>query len=158
MRSKNLLGVRMQPSDLAIPEEAAPDTAVRHTHKQVLVLRKDLNMRKGKMVAQGAHASQIAVYPRPTDEDIVRGYMIVPLTEHNIPWLRDNFKKITCGVKDENELLTLYERAKELGIPCSLVTDSGLTEFHNVPTNTAIAVGPAHEDIVNLVTGHLTPL
>lgn len=26
-------------------------------HKQVIVLHKDLNMRKGKMVAQGAHAS-----------------------------------------------------------------------------------------------------
>ncbi len=30
-------------------------------HKQVIVLRKDLNMRKGKMVAQGAHASMRAV-------------------------------------------------------------------------------------------------
>lgn len=25
--------------------------------KQVIVMRKDLNMRKGKMIAQGAHAS-----------------------------------------------------------------------------------------------------
>ena len=31
------------------------------THKQVIVLRKDLNMRKGKMVAQGAHASMAAI-------------------------------------------------------------------------------------------------
>ena len=30
-------------------------------HKQVIVLRKDLNMRKGKMVAQGAHASMAAL-------------------------------------------------------------------------------------------------
>ncbi len=148
----------MQASDSTLPDGAVPAAVVRHTHKQVLVLRKDLNMRKGKMVAQGAHASQMAVYPRPTDEDIARGYILVYLTEHNTPWLRDNFKKITCGVKDETELLALYARAQELGIPCSLVTDSGLTEFHNVPTNTAIAVGPAHEDIVNLVTGHLTPL
>ena len=109
-------------------------------------------MRKGKMVAQGGHAVQLAAYPRPTDEDVARGFMIVPLTEHNTSWLRDNFKKVCCSAKDETELLALYERAKELGIPCALVTDSGKTEFHGVPTNTAIAVGPAHEDIVDLVT------
>lgn len=138
----------MQASD-ALTEER------KHTHKQVLVLRKDLNMRKGKMVAQGAHATQLAAYPSPTAEDVARGYMIVPLTEHNTPWLRDNFKKICCSAKDEAELLALYERAKALGIPCSLITDSGLTEFHGVATNTAVAVGPAHEDIVNLVTAGL---
>ena len=85
----------MQASDSTLPDGAVPAAVVRHTHKQVLVLRKDLNMRKGKMVAQGAHASQMAVYPRPTDEDIARGYILVYLTEHNTPWLRDNFKKIT---------------------------------------------------------------
>ena len=31
------------------------------TFKQVIVIRKDLNMRKGKMVAQGAHASMAAI-------------------------------------------------------------------------------------------------
>ncbi len=112
-------------------------------------------MRKGKMVAQGGHAVQLAAYPIPTDEDVSRGFMMVHLTEHNTPWLRYNFKKVCCSAKDEAELLSLYERAKELGIPCSLVTDSGLTEFHGVATNTAIAVGPAHEDIVNLVTAGL---
>lgn len=138
----------MQVSDAVTQER-------KHTHKQVLVLRKDLNMRKGKMVAQGAHATQLAAYPSPTEEDVARGYMIVPLTEHNTPWLRDNFKKICCSAKDEAELLALYERAKALGIPCSLITDSGLTEFHGVATNTAVAVGPAHEDVVNLVTAGL---
>ena len=129
-----------------------PDAPRQHTHKQVIVLRKDLNMRKGKMVAQGGHAVQLAAYPSPTDEDVARGFMVVPLTEHNTPWLRYNFKKVCCSAKDEAELLDLYERAKALGIPCSLVTDSGLTEFHGVATNTAIAVGPAHGDIVDLVT------
>lgn len=132
--------------------EVIPEEPVHHTHKQVLVLRTDLNMRKGKMVAQGGHAVQLAAYPSPTDEDVARGFMIVPLTEHNTPWLRYNFKKICCAAKNEAHLLSLYERAKALGIPCSLVTDSGLTEFKGVPTNTAIAVGPAHEDIVDLVT------
>lgn len=129
-----------------------------HTHKQVIVMRTDLNMRKGKMVAQGGHAVQLAAYPNPTAEDKMRGYMMVPLTEHNTPWLCENFKKVTCGVKSEDELIALYEAARTIGIPCSLVTDSGLTEFKGVPTKTAIAIGPAHEDLINPITGHLTLL
>lgn len=35
--------------------------------KQIIVMRNDLNMRKGKMIAQGAHAS-IVLYP---DDDRV---------------------------------------------------------------------------------------
>jgi PTH2 family peptidyl-tRNA hydrolase len=30
--------------------------------KQVIIIRKDLNMRKGKMIAQGAHASMKAIF------------------------------------------------------------------------------------------------
>ena len=138
-----------------MPASETSIAAQRGTHKQVIVLRKDLNMRKGKMVAQGGHAVQLAAYPSPSDEDVARGFMVVPLTEHNTPWLRYNFKKVCCSAKDEAELLDLYERSKAMGIPCSLVTDSGLTEFHGVATNTAVAVGPAHEDIVDLVTKHL---
>jgi peptidyl-tRNA hydrolase len=33
-------------------------------HKQTIVLRRDLNMRKGKMIAQGAHASMRAIHAR----------------------------------------------------------------------------------------------
>ena len=134
---------------------APSDTQVHYAHKQVLVLRKDLNMRKGKMVAQGAHASQLAVYPRPTEADVQRGWMTVPLNGHLTPWLRDNFKKITVSVNSEEALRAVHDAALAAGIPCSLVTDSGLTEFGGVPTVTAVAVGPAHEDTVNRITGHL---
>ena len=137
------------------PAEAIPDTQKHYAHKQVLVIRKDLNMRKGKMVAQGAHASQMATYPRPTDMDAARGWMPVPLDTHRLPWLRDNFKKIAVSVNSEQELRDIYEKACAAGIPCSLVTDSGLTEFHGIPTATAVAVGPADEDTVNLLTGSL---
>lgn len=126
-----------------------------YRHKQVIAVRKDLNMRKGKMIAQGGHAVQLAICPRPTDEDIARGFMVVPLNEHNTAWFRENFKKVGCGAKDEAELIALYNHASELGIPCSMVTDHGITEFNGVHTITAVAVGPAHESLVDLVTGHL---
>lgn len=166
VETRTVLRTTMNTNELAafrsalIPPEPASsptpaDTQVHYAHKQVLVLRKDLNMRKGKMVAQGAHASQMAVYPRPTEDDVARGWMAVNLNEHSTPWLRDNFKKIAVAVNSEQELRAVHEAALAAGIPCSLVTDSGLTEFGGVPTVTAVAVGPAHEDIVNRITGAL---
>jgi PTH2 family peptidyl-tRNA hydrolase len=128
-----------------------------NTHKQVIVMRKDLNMRKGKMVAQGAHASLKAVL------DVGKWMKIgdvpyeirVPMTEHIAPWLTGLFKKICVSVDTEEEMIKIFNAAQLANIPCALITDSGLTEFNGVPTNTCIAVGPAHEDVVNSLTGHL---
>ena len=52
-------------------------------HKQVIVLRKDLNMRKGKMVAQGAHASMGAILgqaKKTTDDK----YLVLDLSDQRI--------------------------------------------------------------------------
>ena len=113
--------------------------------KQVIVLRKDLNMRKGKMVAQGAHASIKAAW----EAERKKGYADIYLE-----WFSELQTKICVGVDSEAELLATYEKAKELGLPCSLIRDAGLTEF-NEPTLTAVAVGPAPESQVNKVTGTL---
>ena len=53
-------------------------------HKQMIVLRKDLNMRKGKMIAQGAHASLKVLLDRGAlDQD---GYRFT-VTEPMLPRL-----------------------------------------------------------------------
>ena len=75
-------------------------------HKQVIVLRKDLNMRKGKMVAQGAHASMRAILNGARREDNV---LIIPLDARNEPWLCGRFKKICVSVNSEGELLKLTQ-------------------------------------------------
>jgi PTH2 family peptidyl-tRNA hydrolase len=113
--------------------------------KQVIVLRKDLNMRKGKMVAQGAHASLGAVLEnQKLKEDA-----------DTKAWLEGRFVKICVGVDSEEELLQIYEQANELGLNCSLIEDAGFTEFDGVPTNTAVAVGPGLPDEVDKITGNL---
>lgn len=43
--------------------------------KQVLVIRKDLNMRKGKMVAQGAHSAMKVVFDQAYFIDLDMEYM-----------------------------------------------------------------------------------
>jgi PTH2 family peptidyl-tRNA hydrolase len=121
-------------------------------HKQIIVLRKDLNMRKGKMVAQGAHASLLAILSlgRRAPEGLV-----IPLDARLEAWLLEGVKKICVGVNSEAELLSLHEAAERAGIITSLIQDAGLTEFGGVPTYTALAVGPDTEDRVDAITGAL---
>ena len=110
--------------------------------KQVIIVRKDLNMRRGKEIAQGAHASMKAVL-----ENIEHPYVI--------EWLEGKFKKIAVSVDTENELMDLYNSATSAHLPVSLVLDAGLTEFNNIPTYTAVAIGPGPDDETNPITGEL---
>lgn len=121
-------------------------------HKQVIVLRKDLNMRKGKMVAQGAHASMGAILSLAKRDG---NTLTLEMDERVHAWLTGPFKKICVGVSSEQELLELYERAKADGLVCSLIRDSGLTEFGGVPTYTAVGIGPDFDEVIDKYTGHL---
>ncbi len=114
--------------------------------KQVIVLRKDLNMRKGKMVAQGSHASLAAIL---TEKGTVKKNADVK------EWLDGRFTKICVGVDSEEELLEIYNKAKSLKLVCSLIRDAGLTEFKGEPTLTAVGVGPGKPEVVDKVTGNL---
>lgn len=126
--------------------------------KQVIVLRKDLNMRKGKMVAQGAHASMKVFFDRLRSTgpigDVAFGLQgtITPAMQE---WFDGKFTKICVSVNSELELLGVYEKAKSAGIACSLIQDAGLTEFGGVPTYTAVAVGPDYVEKVDVITGGL---
>ncbi len=124
-------------------------------HKQTIVLRKDLNMRKGKMVAQGAHASLRAILKLGRQDG---DNFVIPLDDRLSPWLLGRFKKICVSVNSEAELLAVHERAQTLGLITALIQDAGLTEFGGVPTYTAVAVGPDREDRVDEVTGRLSLL
>jgi peptidyl-tRNA hydrolase, PTH2 family len=121
-------------------------------HKQVIVLRKDLNMRKGKMVAQGAHASMAAILKLAVREG---DRLVIPLDERIEPWLLGRFTKICVSVNSEAELLAIHEKSLAAGVLTSLILDSGVTEFGGVPTNTAVAVGPDQVSKVDAITGGL---
>lgn len=110
--------------------------------KQIIVLRKDLGMRKGKMVAQGAHACMKATLENIDDPRVKE-------------WLVGLFTKIVVSVDSEQELLDLYQEAKDKKLVCSLIQDAGLTEFGGVPTYTAVAIGPDTNEVLQDVTGHL---
>ena len=116
--------------------------------KQIIVMRTDTNppMRKGKMVAQGAHAS-IAFLSRRLDS----GEKLTPAMKE---WMNDSYKKVCVRVDSEQELLDIYQKAKDAMVEVHLVTDSGKTEFSE-PTKTCLAIGPDYDERIDPITSHL---
>jgi PTH2 family peptidyl-tRNA hydrolase len=123
-------------------------------YKQVLLYRRDLQMRKGKIAAQCAHASLSALL-RPAVRASPPGTrpLPLPLTEEAEQWLRYGQAKIVLSVDDEAALLTAFQLATEAGLPCAIITDAGHTEFKGVPTRTAVAIGPAAVEVIDAITG-----
>ena len=67
--------------------------------KQVLVVRKDLNMRKGKLCAQAAHASLAVFFNRKVPFLVgLFGLLLVPLNSKMRAWVRGSFTKIVVSV------------------------------------------------------------
>ncbi|WP_428268376.1 peptidyl-tRNA hydrolase [Haliangium sp.] len=126
-------------------------TAYRPTAaKQVLLYRRDLKMRKGKIAAQCAHAS-MAVFFRRNHGD--PGELRIPLDGPMAVWSAGRFAKIVLSVEDEPALLRAHAEAVRTGLPAALITDSGKTEFGGVPTRTAVALGPAATDEIDRISG-----
>jgi|CXWL01.1.fsa_nt_gi PTH2 family peptidyl-tRNA hydrolase len=127
------------------------------TVKQVIIIRKDLNMRKGKMCAQAAHASMKVFFDKiiETTQHAFHVDIKIQLTPQMLEWVQGKFTKIVVSCPDLETMLQLEAKAKEANIPNALITDSGATEFNGVPTVTALAIGPDESDIIDKITGEL---
>lgn len=126
--------------------------------KQVIVMRTDLNMRKGKMAAQASHASMaviLTMMQSEYNELYETRKLVIPNGSALDAWLNGPFKKICVGIGSEAELDALYDRAVSAGLPCSIIVDSGLTEFAGVPTKTCIAIGPDFPERIDDLTKDL---
>jgi peptidyl-tRNA hydrolase, PTH2 family len=131
--------------------------------KQVIVIRRDLKMRRGKEIAQGAHASMAWLSDRIREgKNCADGYgsqwqveSLIGLSQVEYAWLIGAFTKVTCQVPDLEVLLAVHQRAISNGVRCHVITDSGRTEFGGIPTMTALAVGPDRSDVIDQVTGGL---
>lgn len=113
--------------------------------KQVIIMRKDLTLRKGKMCAQAAHASVASIVGTIADNS----------AHAKIDkWLQDGMTKIVVGCNSEDELYQLAGKSRELGLITSLIKDAGMTEVEP-GTPTCCAVGPDEDHLVDQVTAHL---
>jgi PTH2 family peptidyl-tRNA hydrolase len=112
-------------------------------YKQVLVIRTDLKMSRGKIGVQAAHAAVSAA------EEARR---------HHPSWWRKWFnegqKKVAVKVASKEELLAIREKAVKLGLPCIAIRDRGLTEI-KPGTLTALGIGPGPNADVDKVTSDL---
>ena len=120
--------------------------------KQVIVMRHDLKMRRGKQIAQGAHASMGFLCRRLQNQPSVS---LTDFSDSERAWLAGSFAKICCRVNSEEELMSIHDQATSAGLQVHLITDSGKTEFHGQPTRTCLAIGPDDAAKIDAVTGHL---
>ena len=112
-------------------------------YKQVIVVRNDLKLSKGKLAVQVAHASLDAY--KKSDNKL----------RHE--WEHEGAKKVVVKVNDSKERLVTFNLAKELKRPCSLIKDAGRTEL-SPGTMTVAGIGPAKENDIDRVTGKLKML
>ncbi|MDY6966871.1 MAG: peptidyl-tRNA hydrolase Pth2 [Halobacteriota archaeon] len=109
-------------------------------YKQCLVIRSDLNLSKGKSAVQASHAS-------------ILSYNLAKKRDKNV-WLKLGQKKVALKVENEKKLFLLKNKAEQLGLPCAIVVDAGLTE---VPpgTVTSLGIGPAKSEDIDKITGEM---
>lgn len=108
--------------------------------KQIMVVRNDLKMGKGKIAAQCCHGS-LGAYKKTNPEKIRK-------------WENEAYAKVVCKVNSLEELLELKKQAIINKVSYYLVVDAGRTQ---VPTSTTtvLALGPDEDEILDKITGDL---
>jgi PTH2 family peptidyl-tRNA hydrolase len=107
-------------------------------YKQVIIVRADLKLPKGKLAVQVAHASLDAALKSSKLKD----------------WKEEGQKKVVLKVADLKELLTIYNKSKDLDYPTSLIKDAGKTVVEP-GTITAVGIGPEKEEKIDSLTKDL---
>ena len=111
--------------------------------KQVLVIRKDLELSKGKLCSQAAHASVEAALQ--SDPKLVDR------------WRKVGAKKVVLKVENESELKKIKQQAAKEKLTAVIISDAGLTEIP-AGTKTAVGIGPDEDKKIDKITGKLSLL
>ena len=135
--------------------------------KQMIVVRRDLRMRKGKIAAQAGHAcveATLMALAREGRLDEVRltpdeGWIYLEHPEGEATPLSDWFDagvaKVCVYVDSVEELLDIADQGREQGFLVALIKDAGFTEFHGEPTFTCLAFEPLPAEKIDPITGEL---
>lgn len=108
--------------------------------KQVIVMRADLKMSRGKIAAQACHGS-LGAYKRAGETSIKK-------------WEREGEKKVVVKVESLEELFEVHELVKAAGIASCLVRDAGHTEIPE-STITCLGIGPDEDEKIDKITQEL---
>ena len=109
-------------------------------YKLVVLVRKDLNLPKGKLAAQVGHAAVDTV--AKAEPSLVS------------KWKADGGKKVVLYVENEKELFLYKQKAEDVGLTTKVIQDAGHTVV--APgTKTCLGIGPDEEGKIDAVTGNL---
>ncbi len=108
--------------------------------KQAIIIRTDLNMSKGKMAAQAAHAS-LEAYKKTDSSDAQ-------------VWEIEGQKKVVLKVSGEKNLVDVFMNAKKAKIPAALIHDAGKTQIEP-GTATCVGIGPSEDEKIDRIAGKL---
>lgn len=137
--------------------------------KQYIIVRTDLPMNAGKVASQAGHAVMKVFFdkmkfsqktgispgaPGNNPEENIAGTYSFDVTHEEKAWIDGRFTKITKKVKNENQLMKIYNKAKEAGLNVSLIKDAGLYGLEG-DNYTCVAVGPNYVDDCEPVVGKL---
>ena len=112
-------------------------------YKQVILVRMDLDLPKGKLAAQVGHACVEAVLR--SDKKIVT------------LWRNQGMRKIVLKVENQRDLLKFNQLAKESGLVTAMITDAGKTVVEP-GTLTCVGIGPEREEKIDKITKDLKML
>ncbi|MFW9855798.1 MAG: peptidyl-tRNA hydrolase Pth2 [Candidatus Thorarchaeota archaeon] len=111
--------------------------------KQVIILRKDLKMSRGKAAAQASHASVAAAVK-----------VLREKRDQFEAWWRTGQMKVILGVDSETELLDLEKQLRSTGVIVEKINDAGRTQLPP-GTTTALGIGPHVREDVEKITSTL---
>ena len=130
--------------------------------KQMIVMRRDLHMRKGKIAAQAGHACVEATLMALAREDRLEDIRLAGSWDHAdgdrsplTAWFDAGIAKVCVYVDSEEELLEIADKGREQGFIVALIRDAGLTEFHGETTFTCLAFEPLYPEQIDPITGGL---
>lgn len=129
--------------------------------KQTILIRRDLNMSRGKIASQASHACMKVFFDELTPNHVYTSSDTWYITHNELSgwslhakpyfleYITGSFKKIVLAVHSEKELLDFYALAKKRQMNCALIKDSTLNEY------TAVAIGPWNESEIDEITKDL---
>ena len=125
--------------------------------KQVIIVRRDIRMRRAEMVATAAKASFSFLVDN--NESKSENELQLKLTPDESAWLFGNSKSVILGVQSESALRSIMLQAELDGLTVcpqyrGMRVDESKSDYCYEQL-VCVAIGPHEEDIIDTITSNL---
>ena len=122
--------------------------------KQVIVVRRDLKLRRAEIASCVARASSAFIIENIEDSDDNK--LVASLTQEEKEWFLGDRKTIVLGIQSEDALRRIIDKAEIQGLNVNVISKRSFDEkisYEDVVI--CVAIGPHDEDLIDEVTGNL---